>query len=94
MTKLAADAATQEKVRGGGIQALFRQHLNESLAKYYLTDREFAVVLELVSGKTYAGIAEGLFITERTVKFHCQNIYGKLGVSNRREFMQLIDELL
>lgn len=94
MMKAESGAASQKERRGGGIQALFRQHLSESFAKYHLTDREFAVALELVSGKTYADIAEGLFITERTVKFHCQNIYGKLGVSNRREFMQLIDELL
>ncbi|MCP3429073.1 helix-turn-helix transcriptional regulator [Alteromonas sp. LMIT007] len=34
-------------------------------------------------GKTNRNIGDDLFISERTVKFHCANIYKKLNVGNR-----------
>ncbi len=88
-----SDQEREKSLLGGGIKALVGRYLQESLAKYRLTEREMAVALELMSGRTYGEIAKRLFITERTVKFHAQNIYGKLGVANRREFMQFIDAL-
>jgi len=43
-------------------------------------------VLELVAkGLTNTQIAEALSVSENTVKFHLQNIFQKLGVSNRTE---------
>ena len=48
-----------------------------------LTDRE-AEILELVAaGLTNAGIAERLWISPGTVKKHLENVYAKLGVTNR-----------
>lgn len=50
-----------------------------------LTDRE-AEVLELVArGWTSARVANELDISERTVRFHLSNVYGKLGVNSRAE---------
>jgi DNA-binding NarL/FixJ family response regulator len=50
-----------------------------------LSDRELTILQALQSGLSNNEIAERLFITEQTVKFHLTNIYRKLGVNNRTE---------
>ncbi|HID34522.1 MAG TPA: response regulator transcription factor [Anaerolineae bacterium] len=50
-----------------------------------LTKREREVLDLVVAGLNNAAIARRLFISERTVKYHIGNIYGKLGVKNRTE---------
>jgi DNA-binding NarL/FixJ family response regulator len=54
-----------------------------------LTPRELEV-LELISqGLQNSEIAERLFVTERTVKFHVSSILAKLGADNRTEAVSL-----
>ncbi len=55
------------------------------LAARPLTTREREVIELLVQGATNAGIARELYISERTAKFHVQNIIEKLGVADRRQ---------
>ena len=50
-----------------------------------LTERELEVLQQLVKGSRNKEIANQLFITERTVKFHTSIIFQKLGVTNRSE---------
>ena len=50
-----------------------------------LTTRERAVLDLVAEGATNAAIAARLRVSENTVKFHLQNIYMKLRVSNRTE---------
>jgi DNA-binding NarL/FixJ family response regulator len=50
-----------------------------------LTERELEVLQLLVKGARNKEIANQLFITERTVKFHTSLIFQKLGVTNRSE---------
>lgn len=50
-----------------------------------LTDREREVLALVAEGNTNAGVAKRLKVSENTVKFHLQNLYLKLGVSNRTE---------
>jgi DNA-binding NarL/FixJ family response regulator len=50
-----------------------------------LTAKELEVLARLAEGKSNQQIAEALFVTAATVKTHLSNIYGKLGVANRRE---------
>ncbi|MEQ9403303.1 MAG: tetratricopeptide repeat protein [Cyclobacteriaceae bacterium] len=57
-----------------------------------LTEREFDSLRLSLDGKTNAEIADNLFISVSTVKFHLRNTYGKLGVSNRKEAMVYISQ--
>lgn len=50
-----------------------------------LTDREMQVLQLLADGLSNSEIAQRLFISLPTVKSHTRNIYGKLGVHNRKE---------
>ncbi|MCK4315150.1 MAG: hypothetical protein KAX24_05205 [Anaerolineae bacterium] len=50
-----------------------------------LSDRELEVLYLLVEGQTNQEIAQALRVSINTVKTHLRNIYGKLGVNNRRE---------
>ena len=52
-----------------------------------LSTRELEVFEQLLSDKTQAAIAEELFISHSAVHFHCKNIYRKLGISSRRQFL-------
>lgn len=50
-----------------------------------LTDRELSILKLVAEGLSNMDIANRLFVTEQTVKFHLSNIYRKLAVSNRTE---------
>ncbi|NDW21006.1 helix-turn-helix domain-containing protein [Alteromonas hispanica] len=48
-----------------------------------LSKREMQVVHKIMGGCSNKSIADELFISERTVKFHCANIYRKLNITSR-----------
>ncbi len=50
-----------------------------------LTEREVQILREICTGKVKKEIAKDLFISERTLYNHIQNIYDKLQVSNTLE---------
>ena len=52
-----------------------------------LSKRELEVFAQLLTDKTQAQIAEGLYITHSSVHFHCKNIYKKLGINSRRQLL-------
>jgi LuxR family maltose regulon positive regulatory protein len=58
-----------------------------------LSDRERDLLPLLAQGRTYQEIAQTLCVSTNTVKTHLQHIYGKLGVSNRREAVGKAREL-
>ncbi len=53
-----------------------------------LTDRQKELVELLSQGLSNKEIAEKLFITENTVKYHTKNIYNILNVKDRKDFFQ------
>ncbi|MBQ4117517.1 MAG: helix-turn-helix transcriptional regulator, partial [Oscillospiraceae bacterium] len=54
-----------------------------------LTPTEKMIYGFYVEGKTTAEIRAKLNITENTLKYHNKNIYSKLGVSSRKELMEV-----
>jgi DNA-binding NarL/FixJ family response regulator len=48
-----------------------------------LTTREVEVLRLVAQGRSNRGIADDLFISEKTVRNHVEHIYSKLAVSNR-----------
>ncbi|WP_020602740.1 response regulator [Spirosoma spitsbergense] len=56
---------------------------------YYLTPREIEILEHLSLGLVTAQIADQLFISDRTVRKHVENIYEKLHVHSKYEAIQL-----
>ena len=48
-----------------------------------LTPREMEILRLLVAGLTNKAIAAEIFISEKTVEFHLDNLYTKIGVRTR-----------
>lgn len=59
------------------------QILSENLGQEELTPAESNVLRMIVGGMSNKEIAFALDVTENTVKSHVQNIFGKIGVSDR-----------
>lgn len=55
----------------------------------HLSKRELQVAHKVIEGLPNKLIARQLFISERTVKFHCANIYRKLNIRNRAALMAI-----
>ena len=54
-------------------------------ATHELTRRELEILQLVAEGASNSEVAQKLWITQQTVKFHLSNIYKKLGVANRTE---------
>lgn len=54
-----------------------------------LTLRESEILGHVVAGRTYAEVAEALFISEKTVSTHISNMLRKTNTANRHELAQL-----
>ena len=80
----AADEPAQPSVDAERCHYLHR-HLPE------LTPTERMVYDLYLQGKSTAQVLEEMNITQNTLKYHNRNIYGKLGVANRKELQALIE---
>jgi len=67
-------------------------HLTRSATPVEITAREFEVVARMREGLTTAEIARDLRISEVTVRRHISSVAHKLGVSNRRTLLAMIDQ--
>ena len=52
-----------------------------------LTKRELSILKRLETGLSNKEIAEAIFVSEGTLKWHLHNVYGKLNVKNRTRAM-------
>ncbi|MDC8832357.1 helix-turn-helix domain-containing protein [Alteromonas gilva] len=66
---------------------MFDQELLNPEHLEQLSKRELQVAHKIIEGLPNKTIASQLFISERTVKFHCANIYRKLAIRNRAALM-------
>jgi len=73
---------------GGVAQPSQEQSLDDLMEKSQLTEKEKEVVRLLLQGYTYRAIAEELYISENTVKYHSKNIYQKLNVKTKMELVK------
>jgi len=58
-----------------------------------VTKREREVIELVCTGKTNKEIEGFLYVSEKTVKFHLYNAYKKLGIRNRVELVNLVQDL-
>lgn len=63
----------------------FQRTAKNTPQKYELSDREVEVLKALTEGHSYKAIADRLFVSVHTIRFHLHNIYDKLHVSSRAE---------
>jgi signal transduction histidine kinase/DNA-binding NarL/FixJ family response regulator len=67
------------------------ENFNYICEQFKLTSREKDIAKLICNGQTYKAIGSSLFISERTVSKHIQNIFEKFEVSNR---IELINKLV
>ncbi|HNU47182.1 MAG TPA: LuxR C-terminal-related transcriptional regulator [Bacteroidia bacterium] len=67
------------------------ERLSQNCKKFRLTTREIEIALLVYKGYSHKQIGEILFIAERTVAKHVQNIFEKAQVSNRLELSRKLD---
>ncbi len=71
-------------------QYLQVEHFNSNEQKNFyhekLTERQIELISYLEKGYSNKEIADKMFITEATVKYHIKNIYEILELKNRKEF--------
>lgn len=63
---------------------------NVDLSKFNLSERQLEIIELIRQGKTNKEIANTIFISENTVKYHLKTIYEILNIENRHEFFKLI----
>ncbi|MEN9680221.1 MAG: DNA-binding response regulator [Pseudomonadota bacterium] len=80
---LRLDRETREKSKGSRV---LEEQMNQ------LTRREREILELLVSGESTRGIAERLFISERTVEKHRENLLGKMEAHSMMELIRRILE--
>ena len=60
---------------------------------YRITKRELEIIKLLITGLTYNDIAAQLNITGNTLKTHISSFYNKLGINNKVELINLVNNL-
>lgn len=71
------------------IQALIHAATHPSSPNYHLSEREVEVLTLMVNGLNNVEIAEQLFLSRSTVKYHINSLFRKFGVTNRSEAIAL-----
>jgi len=74
------------------VTSLLKQPKQDLADQYNLTRRELEIAHLVVSGKTTKVIADQLFVSEKTVGTHIQNLYKKLGVSSKMALLHKMQE--
>ncbi len=84
LQKVATGGVWMEKESiGQAFEKMLRREAGMRRLATILTPRETEVMSMVAQGLSNRQIAEGLLVTEGTIKIHIHNIYGKLGINNR-----------
>lgn len=67
--------------------------LNTYLHNQGLSRRQIEVTNEICKGITNKEIANNLFVTDKTIKFHITNVFKTLGVKSRAELIVRVANL-
>ena len=80
-------SAIRQAVNGTAYHALGVSSMDDTSAarEAGLSEREIEIMRTVSAGLSNKAIAQKLWVTEQTVKFHLTNIYRKIGVTNRTE---------
>jgi DNA-binding CsgD family transcriptional regulator len=70
------------------------RRFEENSRQFNLTSREKEIAKLICDGYTYKGIGEELFIAERTVAKHVQNIFEKVRVSSKMELYHRLEKVI
>ena len=70
------------------LRSAIDEHRKAIMEEHGFSPRECEVCHAILNGETRASAAEKLFIAERTVKFHLENCYKKLGVNSKSELIK------
>lgn len=69
------------------------KNLDKAVEQYGLTVKEHEVALQILEGKSNMEISEKMIISLSTVKKHVYNIYAKVGVKTRAQFIARMDKI-
>jgi len=78
---------SQKQVKTDNLSDNDNSKFEKKCRSFFLTQREIEISRLIIKGNTYKEIAKELFISEKTVTKHSQNIFGKAGVSNKVELI-------
>jgi DNA-binding NarL/FixJ family response regulator len=78
---------TQKYIKTENISVTYNSKFDQNCKLFMLTPREIEISRLIIKGNTYKEIAKELFISEKTVTKHIQNMFSKAGVSNKVEFI-------
>lgn len=85
----ASSAAEPETTTADAAQSEIAQYAHFSAQLATLTPTERTVYNMYIEGKSTKEIMSELNIKENTLKFHNKNLYGKLGVTSRKQLIQI-----
>ena len=83
--ELWADRKLMGKVVDGSVYPTKEVNLKGQI--YDLTETEIKIIKSVLTGMTNKEIADDLYISEKTVKFHLYKVFKKLTLKNRSELM-------
>ncbi len=91
--QLAYNDASKSKITAAiyYISDVFTKRLTALKEEFNLSNREFEVIfLSLKRSLTNAEIAKELYISEATVKRHIHTVYQKMGISNQKQLLNML----
>jgi DNA-binding NarL/FixJ family response regulator len=75
-------------LRKKSVKVADNQEISVRPEDFEITKREFEILQLISKGMSYKQIAEQLFVSDKTIKKHIENIYNKLHVNSKYEAMQ------